>query len=123
MFLYCIFLGVPKLIEYVLKVVWNTVFLFYALISSGRFNTLLVQNPPSIPTLFVCWLYCRLFGAKLIVDWHNYAYTILALTLGPRAPLVRVSKVFEKYFGRMADHNLCVTAEMKKDLKVRWNIE
>lgn len=39
---------------------------------------------PSIPTLFVAWLAARLRGAKFIIDWHNFGYTILSMSLGQR---------------------------------------
>lgn len=45
----------------------------------------------SIPTFVVVWLCCRLKGAKFVIDWHNLGYSILALSLGPSHPLVKVS--------------------------------
>ena len=52
----------------------------------------LLQNPPAIPSLPVAVLVCRLRSSKLVVDWHNYGYTILALTIGPAHPLVSLAK-------------------------------
>jgi beta-1,4-mannosyltransferase len=40
---------------------------------------ILLQNPPAIPTVAVCLLASWWHGAALVVDWHNLAYTILAL--------------------------------------------
>lgn len=57
-----------------------------------------------------------------IIDWHNYAYTILALSLGQQHKLVKISKWTEEYFGRKADANLCVTKAMKEDLAEKWGI-
>lgn len=114
---------IPRLFQFIFKVLWNAVFLFYALVKSGRFHILLVQNPPAIPTLLVCWIYCQLFRTRLIIDWHNYAYSILALSVGPNHLLVRISKFFEKCVGRLADDNLCVTRAMKNDLHLKWSIK
>lgn len=50
------------------------------------------QNPPGLPTISVAWFVCTLRGSRLIVDWHNYGYTIMALSHGPRHPLVRLAK-------------------------------
>lgn len=38
----------------------------------------------------VVWICCRLKGAAFVIDWHNLGYSILALSLGPRHPLVKV---------------------------------
>ena len=51
-----------------------------------------MQNPPSIPTLFIVWIVSRLQGARFIIDWHNFgyafiaSYTIMALSLGMNHP-------------------------------------
>src|SRR6478736_390972 len=45
-------------------------------------STILVQNPPAFPTLFVCWLVSRLRGARFVIDWHNLSHTIAAVRLG-----------------------------------------
>lgn len=52
------------------------------------------QNPPSIPTLALVWLVGWLRGSKVIIDWHNLGYSILALKLGPNHILVRIAKKY-----------------------------
>lgn len=52
----------------------------------------LEQNPPSIPTLLLAQLVSFLRGSKLIIDWHNTGYSILALKLGPGHPLVKIAR-------------------------------
>ncbi|KAK3398328.1 glycosyl transferases group 1-domain-containing protein [Sordaria brevicollis] len=79
---------------------------------------LLVQNPPSIPTLFIASLICRLRRTKLLIDWHNYGWTILSSTRGPRHPFVYVAKLYECLFGRLGDHNLTVTSAMARQLRL-----
>jgi serine/threonine protein kinase len=49
-------------------------------------------DPPAIPTLAVVLCVARLRGARVVVDWHNFGYSILALSLGERHALVRVSE-------------------------------
>ncbi|RAL12519.1 chitobiosyldiphosphodolichol beta-1,4 mannosyltransferase [Aspergillus homomorphus CBS 101889] len=84
---------------------------------------LLVQNPPSIPTLAIASLVCRLRNTNLIIDWHNFGYTILALKLGEQHPLVRFSQRYEQTFGQYATAHLCVTNAMarvlQQDFKLR----
>lgn len=64
--------------------------LWLLLVTVGRFDLVLLQNPPTIPTFVVVWLCCRLRRAAFVIDWHNLGFSILALSLGDRHPLVRV---------------------------------
>ncbi|PYI20055.1 hypothetical protein BO99DRAFT_481392 [Aspergillus violaceofuscus CBS 115571] len=84
---------------------------------------LLVQNPPSIPTLAIATLTSLLRQTSLIIDWHNFGYTILALKLGDAHPLVRLSQRYERFFGQYATAHLCVTNAMAtvlaRDFRIR----
>ncbi len=53
----------------------------------------MAKNPPSIPTLALVWLVGKLRGSKVIIDWHNLGYSILALNLGPNHLFVRLAKM------------------------------
>ncbi|KAG9223304.1 hypothetical protein CCMSSC00406_0000007 [Pleurotus cornucopiae] len=79
---------------------------------------ILVQNPPSIPTLAMVWLISRIRGSKIIIDWHNLGYTILALKLGDKHLFVR----FEAVFGRVAYAHLFVTQAMHDFLVKEWDL-
>nr|CAB3221163.1 chitobiosyldiphosphodolichol beta-mannosyltransferase-like [Phallusia mammillata] len=83
---------------------------------------ILVQNPPCIPTLAVCLIMSVFNGSKLVIDWHNYGYSILALSLNKNHLLVKIAKWYEEIFGQLSSGNLCVTNAMKNDLKKRWHI-
>lgn len=48
-----------------------------------------MQVPPALPALPCCWLAARWHGALFVIDWHNFAYSIMGLSLGPRHFLVR----------------------------------
>ena len=79
---------------------------------------MLVQNPPSIPTLFMAGLICKLRDTRLLVDWHNYGWTILAGARGLSHPFVRMSKFYECLMGRWAPAaNLTVTHAMARQLE------
>lgn len=85
---------------------------------------MLVQNPPSIPTLMIATFVCFLRKTALMIDWHNYGWTILAGTRGGNHPLVSVSKVYECLFGRFGTYNLTVTEAMGRQLrKPPYNIK
>ncbi|ODV70798.1 chitobiosyldiphosphodolichol beta-1,4 mannosyltransferase [Cyberlindnera jadinii NRRL Y-1542] len=77
---------------------------------------IMVQTPPGIPILLLAVLYKLLFGSKLIIDWHNLGYSILALRLGDTHLLVRLNKLYDHVLARFADINLTVTQRMKQFL-------
>ncbi|KAB8277255.1 glycosyl transferases group 1-domain-containing protein [Aspergillus minisclerotigenes] len=107
-----------------LKVLFQVACLWWSLAYRTRpVKWLLVQNPPSIPTLAVASLTCFLRQTSLIIDWHNFGYSILALKLGNGHPLVKLSKWYEKTFGRYATAHLCVTTVMASVLKKEFLLE
>lgn len=91
----------------------------FGLLFSRWPDFLLIQNPPAIPALIICYFFCRILGIKLIIDWHNYSYTILALSLGDKHILVRLTGWIEFTVGKRSDANFCVTRAMKADLEKR----
>ncbi|TVU48193.1 hypothetical protein EJB05_07821 [Eragrostis curvula] len=87
-----------------------------------RPDVFLVQNPPSVPTLAAVKLASWLRGAKFIVDWHNFGYTLLGMSHGRSHIIVKIYFWFEKYFGKMADGAFCVTKAMQHELAQNWGI-
>ncbi|XP_054616082.1 chitobiosyldiphosphodolichol beta-mannosyltransferase isoform X4 [Dunckerocampus dactyliophorus] len=115
--------GGPKILTYVTKVIVQFVQLFVVLLLLKPQAHILMQNPPGLPGIAAAWLVCVLRGSRFIIDWHNYGYTVMALSLGHTHPLVRVAKWYEHVFGPLATHNLCVTNAMKDDLYQNWGIK
>ncbi|KAJ8373326.1 hypothetical protein AAFF_G00266290 [Aldrovandia affinis] len=113
----------PKILRYVAKVILQSLQLFYVLLKVDLPSYVLMQNPPGLPGIAVAWSVCALRGSRFIIDWHNYGYTIMALSHGETHPIVRVAKWYERFFGRFSRHNLCVTNAMKEDLQRHWNIK
>ncbi|KAJ8253973.1 hypothetical protein COCON_G00205850 [Conger conger] len=113
----------PKILRYVTKVILQSLQLFYVLVKIDAPSYVLKQNPPGLPGIAVTWLVCLLRGSKFIIDWHNYGYTIMALTHREKHLIVRVAKWYEKFFGVFSHHNLCVTHAMKEDLQRNWSIK
>ncbi len=37
----------------------------------------------------LCWFAAQWHRARFIIDWHNFAYTLMSLRLNPRHRLVR----------------------------------
>lgn len=114
---------VTRLVSYAVKVIWQSVNLSFTLLTKCRSSHLMLQNPPAIPTIPICWIFCFLSNVKFVIDWHNYAYSIMAMSLGRAHFLVKLAKFIESFFGRRADYNFCVTKAMKNDLQTKWGIE
>ncbi|XP_076750253.1 chitobiosyldiphosphodolichol beta-mannosyltransferase [Xylocopa sonorina] len=108
---------------YVIKTIWQTFDLLWILFNKNLPSYILIQNPPAIPTVPVCWFYSIVISSQFIIDWHNYAHTLMALSLKDNHPLVKCAKVIETYFGSKAHHNFCVSQAMKEDLQMKWRIK
>lgn len=80
------------------------------------------QNPPSIPTLAVAQAICFLRNTRLVIDWHNFGYSILALKLGAFHPLVKLSAWYEAAFSHAATAHFSVTNAMARVLREEWRI-
>lgn len=83
---------------------------------------MLVQNPPSIPTLIIAIIVCRLRGSKLVIDWHNTGCSILALKLGGDHSLVKLAILYERFFANFADYHFTVTKAMHDMLLSNFGI-
>lgn len=110
----------PRLLFLMLKVLQQVLQLLWCmLVSLPRPDTILMQNPPAIPTMALCWLAAKRHGARLVIDWHNYGHTIIAPSSSPRHWLVRLAAQYEKFWGKRGHGHFCVTKAMQADLKVQ----
>lgn len=89
------------------------------LMSSSRADIIILQNPPALPVLPVVVLVGYLRGSRVIIDWHNLGWTMIALALGSRAEglagraIIRICWFLEVWSSRCAASHLCVTNAMK----------
>jgi len=79
-----------------------------------------VQTPPAIPTLLTALIAARLRSARLVIDWHNFGYTMLALRLPPTSLFIRFARWYERVLGKQADTHLCVSNAMRMELAQHW---
>src|SRR5258705_5678777 len=86
-------------------------------------DVILVQNPPAVPTLLVTLAAARLRGARLVIDWHNLAWAVLALGVGARNPVVALARWYERTLGRRADAHLAVSDALRDELASRWGLK
>jgi beta-1,4-mannosyltransferase len=86
------------------------------LVGTPRADAVLVQNPPTVPTLLAAWLAARMRGSAFIIDWHNFGYTMLTTRLEPEHFVVQLAKGWERWLGRKADAHFCVSLAMRRIL-------
>jgi beta-1,4-mannosyltransferase len=106
-----------------LKVVLQVMSLYYALgyrVKPARW--MIVQIPPSIPTLITCLFMCFIRNETLILDWHNIPHTLLALRLSPSHILVKLLSLHDRILGRNASSHLAVSQAMANLLKGSYGI-
>lgn len=84
---------------------------------------IIMQNPPAIPTLIIAKFIAIIRQAWLIIDWHNFGYSVLATNLkNNNHPVVKLARKYEQYFGKKAYAHLTVTDTMSKELK-KWDVQ
>jgi len=108
-----------RLLNYFLKTIYQFIFILFTFtkygLKRGNPGHILIQNPPSIPSIIVSLLYSNLVDAKFIIDWHNYGFSIMRIQKQNKY-LVLVGEIYEKLLARFSDVNFTVTEAMKKDL-------
>ena len=87
-----------------------------------RPHYVLLQTPPCAPSFTVCRLVSFLRNAAFIIDWHNFAYTLMGLSLGEAHFLVRLAKWYERVAGAGADAHVCVTNAARDWLAREWDV-
>lgn len=98
--------------------------LYILLLVLPRADVTLVQTPPAIPALAALWLTRLLRGGALVIDWHNLGFSVLRHGLGrANHPFVRLSYLYERTFGRLANGHLCVTHAMARWLRSEWGLD
>ena len=101
----------------------QTVQLMYTmLVRCSTPDYLLVQNPPSIPTLLIAAIVSTLRSASLIIDWHNFGYSLVGLSLGQSHRLTQLSRLYEHVLAHTATAHLCVTRAMQQFLLQKWGV-
>ncbi|KAG7995219.1 hypothetical protein I3843_01G097200 [Carya illinoinensis] len=118
--------GLPKMLRPIMLLLKPLIqffmLLWFLCIKIPSPDVFIVQNPPSVPTLVAVKWASSLRRSAFIIDWHNFGYTLLGLSLGRSSCFVSVYLWFEKRYGKMADGSLCVTKAMQHELAQNWGI-
>ncbi|KAI8469764.1 MAG: hypothetical protein J3K34DRAFT_377533 [Monoraphidium minutum] len=113
----------PALAALLAKALLQAGLMLWAVLAAlPRPAAILMQNPPAIPVMAVLWLAALRHRAALIIDWHNLAYSILALKHGRRRWLIRLARAYERFFGRRAAAHFTVTRAMAAFLRAEFGI-
>ncbi|KAK2958604.1 putative Chitobiosyldiphosphodolichol beta-mannosyltransferase [Blattamonas nauphoetae] len=115
--------GLPFIVTAPLKILSQILQLCWVLLTIPNPSYIYMQNPPSIPSMIVCLFVSILRGSRFAIDWHNLAFSILALRLGSKSPLVKLSFLYEKTLGRFSSVNTCVSKAMKEWLEKNFKVE
>ena len=103
-----------------LKLLHQSWMLYFGLCYGVKTATrhMLLQLPPSMPTLHVCLLACYARNTRLVCDWHNTASSILALRFrrNQSHPTVKIARKYELSLGRRASAHFAVSEAMKRYL-------
>eukprot|EP00834_Sanchytrium_tribonematis_P000966 NODE_20_length_44879_cov_0.624654.p13 type:complete len:405 gc:universal NODE_20_length_44879_cov_0.624654:17188-15974(-) len=102
-----------------IKFLLLNVYLFYYLTRYPTRN-ILIQNPPSLPVLFVLWILKSFTSKFIVLDWHNLGYTILKTKTD--GAIVEIYKKLENSLSFIANVNLTVSKEMQTFLSHSWEI-
>jgi beta-1,4-mannosyltransferase len=82
---------------------------------------ILIQIPPSMPTLLIAKGMSVIFKIPLIIDWHNFGFSILNLESSNASKLVSIARWYEISLGKSANIHLTVTNAMKSELE-KWPV-
>uniref|UniRef100_A0A0X3PHT3 Chitobiosyldiphosphodolichol beta-mannosyltransferase n=1 Tax=Schistocephalus solidus TaxID=70667 RepID=A0A0X3PHT3_SCHSO len=121
----------PRIIALLLKLIFLSISLFLHLVRNFNGHMLLVQSPPAAPTMIIVWFYALLKGVPVLVDWHNYGYTILEASSGKKTLTSKLYKLLEVNFagsflnanGRVKSQHFCVSQALQRDLNERTGIK
>lgn len=109
------------LVYAVLRLVTQSVQLLWVLLFSNTYSYIVIQNPPCLPLLLIAILIQTLTKTKVVIDWHNYGFSILAVNRTNKF-LVKAAKHYEVFLGRFGWRHLTVSKAMKTDLATMTGI-
>lgn len=96
--------------------------LFTTLRRLPRPDVIVAQTPPAIPTIAIAWAVARLRRSRLILDWHNLGWTLLASREGGRHPLANIARAIERASAGLADAHLAVSEALARHLQTAWRL-
>ncbi|CAG9333818.1 unnamed protein product [Blepharisma stoltei] len=105
-----------------LRIIIESFQLLLVILTIKNAKFILIQNPPSIPTIFLALLGSWLKNIPLCIDWHNYGFSLLQIAK-KSSKIVKIAYAYEKVLGKFSDGNFCVSNRMKKHLEETMGIK
>ena len=99
-----------------IRMIIESLQLLIILLRTYKSKVFLIQNPPSMPVLAIAYIVSCIYSTELIIDWHNYAWSLLKIANRGKI-ITNTAYLYETLFGRLADKSFCVSENMRKDLK------
>ncbi|KAJ3305609.1 hypothetical protein HDV03_001254 [Kappamyces sp. JEL0829] len=116
--------GVSYLVKGIVRVVSQSLAILYiACLVVPLPDLMIIQNPPAIPTLALFQLTSFVRRVPLIIDWHNFGFSIMALDKPKSSMVVKLAMLYEIYLGSWASAHLTVTKAMGALLKQEWGVK
>lgn len=111
-----------RLLDIIIRIMIHSVLMLFnfALVNPSP-KIILVQNPPSLPTLLIAPLLARWHRSLYVIDWHNLGFTILAQRLASPT-VISLAKFVEILLGKWGDINLCVSRAERDWLRLNGGI-
>jgi beta-1,4-mannosyltransferase len=125
------FLPIPALARqktssFVQRVVFQAIEVYKSLVmenATKKYDIVLVNTPPCIPAFLIVLVAARfVHGCPVVIDWHNFAYSIMECN-GSSKALVAVARTYEWLLGRAAHGHFCVSRAMSTFLANNWGID
>lgn len=84
----------PRLLQLLAKAAFQLLTMLWLLLAAlPRPDVILLQLPPALPTMLVCRVASLRHRCRLVFDWHNFAYTLMAIGMGRGHPVVSIRGV------------------------------
>ena len=98
-----------------IRILAESLQLFFILLKNYKSKIFLIQNPPSMPVFAIAYAVSCICNTKVVVDWHNYAWSLLKIARRGNI-IVKSASFYEWIFGKLVDKGFCVSENMRKDL-------
>jgi beta-1,4-mannosyltransferase len=95
----------------------HALFVSVSAAQATKVDCVVVQNPPALPLLVIAYFYCKIRGARLVIDWHNLGFSMLGNPL-----FALIARQYERLMAPFADGHLCVTKAMKLFLEQEFEV-